>query len=130
MLDFNNLDVLDPPDVEQTQFGSMMKLWLSNVIDICNANFTTLNTVVQYFENLITSQSAILGGTGTSYMITVIGLTPSGYVTATIISSINPASIVSIVPGLNSFIITFNTDPGAGSVIVYQAFIAQPQEVA
>lgn len=124
MFSVKDFDVLDPPDVEETNFGENMKRWLANIVDICNANFSLLNS---YIDNLITSLGVIVGGAGVSYNIPVIGLTPNGFVAAKIISEINPAKIVSITPGTNTFNITFDIDPGASSVIVYQAFIAQPQ---
>jgi hypothetical protein len=119
-----NFDKLDAPDIEETNFGENMKRWLANIVDICNSNFDLLNS---YINNFITSQGVMIGGTGVSYNIPVIGLTSTGFVSATIISEINPAMIVTITPGLNSFNITFDIDPGAGSIIVYQAFISEPQ---
>ena len=120
-----NLQVLDTPDVEQTEFGPDMKRWLSNIVDIINDDLILLNNA---FANLITSNGIDVGGGGAGpLVVSVIGLTPSGFVNATLISSSNPTSIASIVPGTNQFSITFTADPGASAIIVYQAFIAQPQ---
>ena len=120
-----NLQVLDTPDVEQTEFGPDMKRWLSNIVDIINDDLILLNNA---FANLITSNGIDVGGGGAGpLVVSVIGLTPSGFVNATLISSSNPTSIASIVPGTNQFNITFTADPGASAIIVYQAFIAQPQ---
>ncbi len=119
------LDVLDPPDVEQTQFGPDMKRWLSNIVDIINASFATINN---YTANLITAAGIDVGGGGAGPLtVTVVGLTTSGFVSANLISSTNPVTIASIVPGNGSFAITFSGDPGASAIIVYQAFTAQPQ---
>jgi hypothetical protein len=119
-----NLEVLDTPDVDQTQFGSDMKRWLSNIVDIINANFTTIANV---FSSLITTQSINIGGSGAGPIsVTVTGLTSSGFVTATLISSSNPVTILSIAPTTNAFNITFSGDPGASAIIVYQAFTAAP----
>ena len=120
-----NLQVLDTPDVEQTEFGPDMKRWLSNIVDIINDDLILLNNA---FANLITSNGIDVGGGGAGpLVVSVIGLTPSGFVNATLISSSNPTSISSVVPGTNQFSITFTADPGASAIIVYQAFIAQPQ---
>jgi hypothetical protein len=129
MLNFNNLDFLDPPDVDQTQFGSDMKRWLSNIVDICNANFTILSAVSSFLENLIATAGVNVGGTGVAYNIPVIGLTPSGFVTVDLISTTNPGTfnVVSVVPNSSFFTVTFNADPGAMSVMTYQAFITNPQ---
>lgn len=121
-----NLDVLDTPIVEQTNFSPDMQRWLSNVVDIINASFASLN---QAFANVITAQGVNVGGGGAGPInVTVTGLTPSGYVNATLISTTNPnISIVSVVPGTNQFAITFSGNPGASAIIVYTAFTKQPQ---
>lgn len=119
-----NLEVLDTPDVEQTEFGPDMKRWLANIVDIINANFSTLN---QYANNLITAAGVNVGGAGAGPItVNVIGLTASGFVNVNLISSSNPVTILTVTPGLNSFDITFSADPGASAIIVYQAFISQP----
>lgn len=119
------LDVLDPPDVEQTQFGPDMKRWLANIVDVINASFATLNN---YTSFLITAAGINVGGGGAGPLtVTVVGLTASGFVSANLISSTNPVTISSVVPGNGSFNITFSGDPGASAIIVYQAFTAQPQ---
>lgn len=120
-----NLDVLDPPDVEQTEFGPDMKRWLANIVDIINASFATLNN---YTANLITAAGINIGGMGAGPItVTVVGLTASGFVSVNLISSSNPVTISSVVPGNGSFAITFSGDPGASAIIVYQAFTANPQ---
>lgn len=120
------LDVLDPPDVDQTEFGPDMKRWLSNIVDILNANFISLSNA---FEFLITSSGINIGGSGSGPInVTVTGLTPGGFVVANIISTSNPnITIASIVPGTNQFSITFSADPGASAIIVYQAYMVNPQ---
>lgn len=120
-----NIDVLDPPIVDQTNFGPDMKRWLSNIVDIINSNFLTIN---QAFTNFITAEGINIGGSGAGPItVSVEGLTAAGYVNVIFISSSNPVTILSVVPGLNAFNITFNGDPGASAIIVYQAFIQQPQ---
>lgn len=119
-----NLDVLDPPDVEQTQFGPDMKRWLSNIVDIINASFATINNYTAY---LIAVNSIDVGGAGAGPIsVTVIGLTTSGYVVASLVSSTNPVTILSVVAGNGSFVITFSGDPGASAIITYQAFSVKP----
>lgn len=120
-----NLNILDTPDVEQTQFGPDMKRWLANIVDIINANTATLT---QTIEHLITSAGINIGGSGAGPIsVTVVGLTTGGYVSAQLISSSNPVTILSIVPTTNAFAITFSADPGASAIIVYTAFTVQPQ---
>lgn len=120
-----NLEVLDTPIVEQTKFDPDMNRWLSNVVDIVNAAFATLT---QYTSNIITSAGINVGGGGAGPInVTVTGLTPSGYVNAQLISSSNPVTITSVVPGTNQFAITFSGNPGASAIIVYSAFTSQPQ---
>lgn len=120
-----NLDVLDPPDLDQTQFGPDAKRWLSNIVDIINASFISLNG---FTNGLITAAGINVGGAGAGpIFVPVIGLTPAGFVNANIISSSNLVTITSIVPGINGFNITFSADPGVSDIIVYQAFTAQPQ---
>jgi hypothetical protein len=120
------LDVLDPPDVEQTEFGPDMKRWLSNIVDIVNANFISLSNA---FEFLITSSGIDVGGSGAGPInVTVTGLTASGFVNVSLISTTNPGvTIASVVPGLNQFSITFSANPGASAIIVYQAYMVNPQ---
>ena len=121
-----NLEVLDTPILEQTNFSPDMQRWLGNIVDIINANFTTL---MQSFSNIITAQGIDVGGSGAGPInVTVTGLTPSGYVNATLISTTNPnISIANVVSGTNQFAITFSGDPGASAIIVYTAFTKQPQ---
>lgn len=119
-----NLDVLDPPDVEQTQFGPDMKRWLSNIVDIVNASLASLNNA---FAFLITATSANIGSSGAGPLTVVVtGLTPSGYVFVNLISSSNPVTVLNVTPGTNQFTITFSADPGASAIIAYQAYTAQP----
>jgi len=120
--------VVDTPIIEQTQFGPDMERWLTTLVDIVNDNFLTLN---QGLIDLIAAQGVtVTAGSGPGpYTVAVTGLTASGYVNATLISytAVMPnITIVSVVPGLNSFQITFSADP-TSAIIVYQAFISQPQ---
>lgn len=120
------LDVLDPPDVAETNFGPNMQRWVSVIVDIINANFTSLSNAAEFF---ITSQGIDVGGGGAGPItVTVEGLTSDGFVNVNLISTTNPnITIVSVVPGLNSFAITFSADPGASAIIVYQAYTENPQ---
>jgi len=120
------LEVLDPADVEQTQFGPDMKRWLANLVDVVNANFTAIKN---WMNNFITSAGIDIGGGGAGPItVNVVGLTSSGFVNVSLISTTNPnITILTVVPGLNSFAITFSADPGASAIIVYQAFIVNPQ---
>lgn len=114
-----DLNLLDTPDVEQTQFGPDMKRWLANAVDIINRWF-------QAFADLIQAAGIDIGGGGAGPItVPVIGLTADGFVNARIISTSNPnITILTVTPGLNGFDITFSADPGASAIIVYQAFSA------
>lgn len=120
-----NLEVLDTAILEQTNFGPDQNRWLSNIVDIINANFSALGQVI---ANLITSQGVDIGGAGAGPItVPVVGLTSSGFVNVNLISSSNPVTILTVVPGLNGFDITFSADPGASAIITYMAFTAKPQ---
>lgn len=120
-----NLNVLDPVDLDQVSFGPDAKRWLTDVVDIINASFVTIS---QAFANLITAAGIDVGGAGAGPItVTVVGLTSSGFVNVQLISSSNPVTISSVVPGNGSFAITFSADPGASAIIVYQAFTVKPQ---
>lgn len=119
-----SLEVLDAAILEQTQFGDDMQRWLSNIVDIINASFAS---IANYASFLISSAGIDVGGAGAGPIsVTVVGLIPSGFVNANLISSSNPVTILSVTPGTNAFNITFSADPGASAIIVYQAFTAQP----
>jgi hypothetical protein len=119
-----NQEVLDTPIVEQTKFGDDMKRWLPNIVDNINANFSQNANAWTYF---FAADTTDIGGSGAGPInVTVTGLTSSGYVSVTLLSSTNSTSILSVVPDTNKFIITFNDDPGASAIIVYQAFTQQP----
>src|ERR1051325_4580121 len=127
-INFNKLQVIDSPDVEQTGFDSNMKRWLANLVDVLNSNFLILNSVNEAFQNLITSGGVNAGGGWPApFNVPVIGLTPSGFVTAILISSTLPTTISLVTPLTNSFNITFSNDPGVSAIVVYQAFITEPQ---
>ena len=67
--------------------------------------------------------SAYAGG-GTSNAFTATGLTSSWIVTATILASTNPVSIVKAVPGTNTLTVTFSADPGANTTVSWHAISA------
>jgi hypothetical protein len=120
-----NLDVLDPPILEQTEFGPDAKRWLSNIVDIINASFATLN---QAFANIFSIGQVDVGGGGIGPItVTVAGLLSTNFVSVRLVSSTNPVTIASVVVGAGSFTVTFSADPGASAIIVYQAFTTQPQ---
>lgn len=116
-----SFDVLDPPIVEQTKFEPDMKRWLSNIVDVINANFNLL-------KNMIAVAGVDVGGGGAGPIsVTVTGLTSSGSVNVNLISTTNPGVTISTVtPTTNAFNITFSADPGASAIIVYQAFTQSP----
>jgi hypothetical protein len=120
-----SLDVLDPPILEQTQFGDDAKQWLSNIVDIINASFQTLN---QALANILAVGQTNVGGSGSGPItVTIAGLQTTNYVAVTLVSSTNPVTIMAVTSGSGSFNVTFSADPGASAIIVYQAYTTQPQ---
>lgn len=120
-----NLEVLDPPILEQTNFGPDMDRWLSNVVDIINASFMTINNI---FARALAITSADIGGGGMGPIaVSVPGLTTSGSVTVNLLSSSNGVFISSVTLGTNQFLVTFSADPGASAIIQYSAFTSAPQ---
>jgi hypothetical protein len=120
-----NLNTLDPPILEQTNFGPDMRRWISNIVDIINASFTNLQNAMQ---NLIGVGGQNIGGMGAGPIsVTVTGLLPSGFVSANLVSSTNPVYISNVTSGTNSFSINFSGDPGASCIITYLAFSQQPK---
>ena len=118
------LDVLDAPLLGETNFGDNMQMWITNIVDIINSSFDTLN---QAFANLITAQSVDIGGGGAGPItVSVPGLTPSGFIYANLLSSTVPVSITNVTPITNGFTITFSADPTVSAIIMYQAYTAQP----
>jgi hypothetical protein len=120
-----NLNMLDPVDLSQVDWGPDAKRWLTDVVDIINASFTTLN---QAFANLLAVGQVNVGGGGAGPLtVTVTDLLSTNFVSVQLVSSSNPVTIASVVAGAGSFAITFSADPGASAIIVYQAFTTQPQ---
>ena len=127
-----NMNVLDSPILEQTQFGDDMKNWLTNAVDILNAEVNTVETVVETINNLFNNMIAVntvnIGGSGANPPpVSVLGLTSSGFVIVSLLSSTNPVTILSVVPGTNQFTVTFSADPGPSAIISYVAFTKNPQ---
>lgn len=120
-----NLEVLDSPVLEETDFGPNMDRWLSNIVDIINANFSSLNNA---FNTIIAVGQIDVGGSGAGPIaVAVPGLQVGNYVNVTLISSSNPVTISDVTVVLNGFNITFSGDPGASAIITYQAFTVKPQ---
>ena len=101
-----------------------MNRWLSNIVDIINASFTTLNNA---FSTLIAVGQTNAGGSGTTATVTVSQLITGNYVSVTLISSSNPTAVISAVAGSGNFVVTFSANPGVSAIIAYQAFTGQPQ---
>lgn len=118
-------NVLDSPILEQTSFGDDMKNWLSNTVDIINSAIMTVDNI---FLNVLDIATFDAGGGGPGPIpVPVLGLTPSGFVIARLISSTNPVTIIDVTPGTNQFTVTFSGNPGASAIIAYQAFSQNPQ---
>lgn len=114
-----NLPRLDPP-IDYNDINPQIVRWWSDIVDLVNQAFTQ----IEGFENnIVAAQSSNIGGGGAGpIIVSVPGLTSSSIVTANIISSSNPVTIISIVPGTNQFSITFSADPGASAIISYIVF--------
>lgn len=79
---------------------------------------------LELVSNIKAAQSADIGGAGAGPItIAVTGLSSTSVVTASIISSSSPVSIIAATPGVDSFTVTFSADPGASCFISYVAFI-------
>lgn len=117
-----NLNTVDTPMLEETEFGPNAKQWLTTLVD-------TINTTFQSFAMLLAVGQINVGGSGAGPItVTVADLLSTNYVSAILVSSTNPnITIESITPANGSFNITFSADPGASAIIVYQAFAKQPQ---
>lgn len=126
MAEPTNFNVVDTPILEETNFGPNQDRWMTNLVDIINASFSQ---ITQALANIFAIGKTDVGGGGAGpIVVSVTGVTPTSFVSAQIVSTTNPnISIVSVVPGVNNFSITFSADPGASAIIVYQAFTAQPQ---
>ena len=110
-----NLD----PNLDDTKNATNVdRLWLANLVDI-------FNSVAVLIQNLsaITAQIDIGSHGAGPIDVALPGLTAASIVTASLISSTNPVSILTIVPGINKFSITFSADPGASAIIGYIAYI-------
>jgi hypothetical protein len=126
-----NSNVLDSPILEQTEFGPDMKNWLSNSVDIINSEIMTVQTLTTDINNLF---NTLLGvgtvdatGTGLSRIVPLLGLTTSGFVIATLLSSTAPSTITSVDAQTNQFQVNFSVDPGVSAIISYSAFSRNPQ---
>lgn len=120
-----NLQAVDTPMLEETNWGPNASQWLTTLVDIINAAFSQLNSA---FAGLLAVGQIDVGGGGAGPInVVVTGLMASNFVNVTLVSSTNSVTIASVVPGAGSFNITFSGDPGASAIIVYQAFVSQPQ---
>lgn len=121
-----SLDALDALVVEETGSGPNQDRWMSNVVDIINASFIT---ITQAFQNLVAIGQATTGGSGPGpYTISATGVTASNFVNVTLVTSTNSGvTVSSVTAGSGSFTVTFSADPGASSIIAWQAYASQPQ---
>lgn len=126
-----NTNVLDSPILEQTEFGPDMKNWLSNSVDILNSEISTVEEVVTIlnnaFNNLMATGTIDAGGTGTSHTVPLLGLTPSGFVIAKLLSSTVATTITSVIAQVNQFQVNFSVDPTVSAIISYSVFSSDPQ---
>ena len=118
-----NLEMVDAPILEQTSFEPDMKKWLSNLVDIINASFTTISNT---FGSLIAVGQIDIGGGAGPTVVSVTGINSGNFVNVTLVSSTLPVKIINVTPGSNQFSVTFSGNPGASAIIAYQVFISQP----
>lgn len=80
---------------------------------------------IQNKTNIKAAQVTGLGGAGAGPItVTAAGCTTSSVICASIITSSNAVSIVSVTPGTGNFALTLSADPGATLSISYIMFIA------
>lgn len=101
---------ITPPPIYDTDFNSEFENWLTILTDELNRNF----------ESMVAQSASIAGGSAGPYTINLEGLDANSIVTVGIKSLTNPATIQNVTPGVDSFDITFNVDPGV-SEIYYMA---------
>lgn len=122
-----NLPNLDPAigTDELAKLYNPFVIWLSDIVDILNQDIDTIENLFNNF--LITAQSVDIGGGGAGPIaVSVPGLTTSGVVNVTLLSSSNPVTITNVIISANQFTVTFSADPGASAIIKYVAYTAQP----
>ena len=110
------------PQSWEKKLESDVWMWITNLPDIINGAFTQMENSI---NNMIASQSVDIGGAGAGPLaVSVLGLTADSIVEAVLISSSNAVSVVSVLPIIDGFNITFSGDPGASAIVGYTAFIA------
>lgn len=120
-----DLQAVDTPMLDETNWGPNASQWLTTLVDIINAAFSQLNSA---FAGLLAVGQIDVGGSGAGPITVVVtGLMASNFVNVSLVSSTNDVTISSVVVGAGSFDITFSGDPGPSAIIVYQAFVSQPQ---
>lgn len=116
-----NVQTIDVPDVDQTQFGPDMKRWLANLVDTLNNNFDTISQALAITSADVSNTPSPIS------TVSVPGMLSSGTVTVNLLSSTNPVKVATVVPGTNQFTVTFSADPGAHAIIQYSAYVGIPQ---
>jgi hypothetical protein len=82
-------------------------------------------TALQLKAQVVAQQSADIGGSGAGPIdIAVVGATTASVAVASVLSSSNAASILTVVPGVDKISVTFTADPGAAAVINYVVYYA------
>ena len=112
---------IDTPPIQNIGLDPDLRRWFTTLTDTLNS---VIGSVQDDFDNIIADESPDIGGGGAGALdVTVTGLTASSVVVASIVSSSNPVSIISVLPGVDKFSITFSADPGASCFVNYIAFI-------
>lgn len=95
-------------------------------VKILNANVTLAKLAAGITPSHIVkfAGKANYGGGGTSTAIAVVGVVATDVVGAFIEASTNAVSVVKVVPTVDTITVHFSADPGAGTIVSYQALRA------
>lgn len=106
---------IDTPNIYGNELSPDLNRWFTNIVDQINSAFS----------NIISDRTANLTGSGAGpYSVDVVGMTAASIITATIQTSTNPVSIVSVTAKDGGFDITFSADPGAVCTVNYMTYIS------
>lgn len=82
-------------------------------------------TLVPYnSQNIVAARSGTFAGGGTTFNISVSGVTASSVAVANIHASTNSVSINKVTCSTNQIAITFSADPGASTTVNYIVYLA------
>lgn len=113
------LDRVVPATIQSQNFTFEFEQWLSVTVDTLNE---ALSKIQDRLNNLKINTTGNIGGAGAGPISVVAsGLAVGSPVTASIVSSSNPVSIIAIIATATGFDVTFSADPGASIILNYIA---------